>query len=180
MPQINSPLDLPRDSTNWVRVGTVTGIHGHEGNLRVDAETDNPNRFIHNSILNINNVPYRIQSAIPANTQRSRFLLKLWGVNSRDDAASLLHQIMFVDAHDTPPLPDGTYYHYQLLDMMVVNHSNEYVGRLTEVISTGQANDVYVITSDESEIIIPAIVDFVKDVNLEQSVTGTNREGIGD
>ena len=67
---------------------------------------------------------------------------------------------------EVPSPPAGTYYHYQLLDMDVVTQEGEALGRLAEVLVTG-ANDVYVVRSEHSELLVPAIADVVVDVDVE-------------
>ena len=46
-----------------------------------------------------------------------------------------------------PPPPDGSYYHFQLIDMEVYTVSGELLGEVTEILDVGP-NDVYVVTND--------------------------------
>ena len=65
----------------------------------------------------------------------------------------------------SPPLPEGVYYHYQILGLEVYTDRGVYLGKITNIIETG-GNDVYVITG-QKEVLIPAIEEVVKDVDLE-------------
>ena len=93
-------------------------------------------------------------------------LVKLAGVDTREEAAALLGEPIFVPAGDVPAPPADTYYHYQLLDMAVVDEAGASLGTVTEILHTG-ANDVYVVADGESELLLPALADVVRDVNVE-------------
>jgi 16S rRNA processing protein RimM len=67
-------------------------------------------------------------------------------------------------------LPEGEYYHHQVLGITVVDETDVVLGTLTEIIETG-ANDVYVVSDGGSparEILIPAIKQVLLDVDLDK------------
>jgi RimM protein, required for 16S rRNA processing len=67
-----------------------------------------------------------------------------------------------------PQLPEGEYYHYQLLGLTVVDEAGEIIGVLQEILVTG-ANDVMLIQSpDNKEVLIPLIDSVLLNVNLEE------------
>ena len=84
----------------------------------------------------------------------------LEGVDSRSQAEGLRGTLLMVPEDMIPPLPEGEYYHFQLADMAVFTREDEYLGRITRVLSTG-ANDVYVVAHEGRELLIPAIEDVV-------------------
>ncbi len=53
--------------------------------------------------------------------------------------------------------------------MKVYTEEGDFVGTLVEVLQTG-ANDVYVIKGEEREILIPAIKEVVKKVDVDNKV----------
>jgi 16S rRNA processing protein RimM len=86
-------------------------------------------------------------------------------LSTREQAVVLVNEGIFGATDAVPPLPEDTYYHYQLLDMTVVDPAGAELGTLTEVISTG-ANDVYVVTAEGSELMIPALAYVVLEVDV--------------
>jgi hypothetical protein len=52
--------------------------------------------------------------------------------------------------------------------MQVVDTTGGLLGRLTEVIETG-SNDVYVVTSESSEIMIPALADVLVVIDVDSN-----------
>jgi 16S rRNA processing protein RimM len=64
------------------------------------------------------------------------------------------------------PLPEGHYYIFQLVGSRVYTTGGEFLGILTEVLTTG-ANDVYVVKgTGKKEILIPALKDVVRKIDL--------------
>ena len=93
-------------------------------------------------------------------------LLKFGGVDTRDSAAALANQEIYVDAAELQPLPEGTYYHYDLIGMAVVTREGTTLGEVTQIIITG-ANDVLVVTGQGGEVLLPVIADVVKKIDAE-------------
>jgi 16S rRNA processing protein RimM len=65
-----------------------------------------------------------------------------------------------------PPLPEGAYYHFQIVDMRVYTRGKEYLGIITQVLSTG-SNDVYVVCHQGRELLVPALEGVVREVDVE-------------
>ena len=141
----------------------VVGMHGHDGRLRIQPSTDNPERFRKGARLHIAGEAYTVGRVVSG--QAGHLLMDLVGLDTQEEAAVLLHEPVVVPAEDVPEPPSGTYYHYQLIDMTVKDPSGAVLGRLSEVLSTG-ANDVYVVTGDASELMVPALADVVVDDNV--------------
>jgi len=62
-------------------------------------------------------------------------------------------------------LDEGEYYLFQLVGLTAVTEEGRELGRVKEVLQTG-ANDVYVVDTPRGELLLPAIQDVVKDVEL--------------
>ena len=155
-------LDPP---PGFVHVGVVAGPHGPSGALRILSDSDNPDRYAQGGELSIGGQTYRIAAAAPF---KAAYLIRLDGVDDAD-AATLAGEPVLAAADTAPPLPEGAYYHYQLIGLAVTDADGAPLGVLTEVLRTG-ANDVYVVTSENAELLVPAIADVVRDVDLERGV----------
>lgn len=65
-------------------------------------------------------------------------------------------------------LSDGEYFIQDLIGLAVIDIDNGTVyGKLTDVFKTG-ANDVYQVTDNNKNYLIPVIDDVVKEINLEE------------
>ena len=98
---------------------------------------------------------------------RGMALVKFQGINTREDAERLAGVELEVPIEDVPPLPDGSYYHFQILDMEVWTTTGELLGVVEDILITG-GNDVYVVRSGGGEVLVPAIEDVVLDVDVDE------------
>jgi 16S rRNA processing protein RimM len=98
------------------------------------------------------------------------FLLYLEGCPDRDAAERWREGEVFVRIEQAAPLPEGTYYRWQILDLSVQTEDGEPLGKVAEILETG-ANDVYVVRNTKgSELLLPAIVDVVRRIDLAAGV----------
>ncbi len=147
-----------------VAVGRIIRGHGNDGTLRVQSLSDNPSRF---QVGNNLTVAGRSRAITGFRELPGGYgLLRLDGLESADAVRSLAGQWLVAPVDLTPDLPPGEYYHYQLVGLEVVTDQAERLGTLQEVLITG-SNDVYVVTSGGGrEILIPAVTQVVKEVDL--------------
>ena len=147
-----------------VAVGRVIRPHGTDGTLRVQSLSDNPARFQVGSNLTVAGKNRTIADfrELPGGYA----LLRLDGLESADAVRSLAGQWLIAPADPVPDLPPGEYYHYQLVGLTVVTDQGEDLGTLQEVLITG-SNDVYVVASETgTEILLPAVTQVIKEVDL--------------
>ena len=64
-------------------------------------------------------------------------------------------------------LPEGQYYYFQLIGLEVWTTQGEFLGNITEILAT-ESNDNYVVRNTNGEILIPAIEDVVKSIDLDK------------
>ena len=67
-------------------------------------------------------------------------------------------------AQESPNLPEGEFFHYQLMGMRVLAEDGEDLGQIIEIIITG-SNDVYVVSGPKGEILIPALAQVILNVD---------------
>jgi 16S rRNA processing protein RimM len=118
---------------------------------------------IRNVFLGEEREPWRAARVRPRPNGKEA-LVKLAGLDTPEDAAARRGQLVRVALADAPPLPEGEYYHYQLLGIDVVDEAETFLGRLAQIIETG-ANDVYVVRGPAGEILLPAIEGVVLSVD---------------
>ena len=95
-----------------------------------------------------------------------RVYLKLAGVDDREAAEALRGATIEVPLEQAVRLPPGSYYWHQLIGLAVETKRGESLGRLVDILTTG-SNDVYVVRDDARELLLPAIRDVIREVDLE-------------
>lgn len=94
-------------------------------------------------------------------------VLKLAGIETRSQAEALRGAPLAVRREQAVALPPETYFWYQIIGLEVVDLDGRQLGRVAEVLRTG-SNDVYVVRSGDRELLLPAIRDVVRAIDLDQ------------
>ena len=155
------------DNPEPVNVGWVLGSHGRSGEIRVKSYTDVATRFDPGQDLYIDGVPYRITDFSSA--KRDQVILKLQGIDTPPAAEGLSGQWLTSPAQDSPELSAGEFFHFQLLGLHARTEEGEELGTLREVIQTG-SNDVYRVEKDGKELLLPAISQVIRRVDLSAGI----------
>ena len=95
------------------------------------------------------------------------FLLISREIGTVEEAHRLVGAELCVPESRLPPTASGEFYWYQLIGLEVVNTEGQKLGTLEEIIETG-SNDVYVVRRGREEILVPAIEEVVRDVDLQR------------
>jgi 16S rRNA processing protein RimM len=148
-------------------VGRVLGSHGVHGEVRAQVLTELPYRFDPGETLFLQGEPFRVRSG--SRSSGDTIILKLEGIDSPAAARALTGQELLAPAEASPELPDGEYFHYQLIGMQVFTEAGEDLGRIIEIIITG-SNDVYAVSGPNGEILLPAISQVILQVDTARGV----------
>ena len=146
-------------------VGVITGSWGLRGDVKVQPQSDFSERFSKGSELHVNGQRETIEASRP---YRGGYVIRLSGVTDRTAADSMRGSLLTVQEGDIPTLPEGTFYHFQLIDMQVFSDEGESLGAIVEILDTS-ANDVYVVRDEEGpDLLIPAISETVLEVDVDE------------
>ena len=99
--------------------------------------------------------------------RKGKAIVKLNTIDSIEDAQKLRGQPIETQRSQIHPLPEGQYYHFQVIGLEVWTIQGEILGNITEVL-TADSNDNYVVSGAKGEILIPAIEDVVKAIDLNK------------
>ncbi|HEX3047156.1 MAG TPA: ribosome maturation factor RimM [Bacillota bacterium] len=156
------------NACDLIAVGEVLKAQGIHGELKVAPLTDNPRRF-----AEIRRVYWKQPGGYQELfIERYRLfnqfvLLKFTGIDNMTDAQALGRGLIFIPRVERPRLPEGRYYLDEIEGLRVFTTSGELLGEITEILQTG-SNDVYCIKGAGQEILLPALKDVIKTIELEQ------------
>lgn len=157
---------------DYIAVGEITGPHGSHGEIKVLPLTDFPERW---GLLSQAEVQvgekFFVCHIVGVRPFRGGVLLKLREIDDPETAASLRRGLICIPRTEAMPLPEGTYYIFDLIGLAVYTMDGGYLGELQEVLSL-PANDVYVVKAPPpgKEILLPAIKDVIKEISLEKRI----------
>ncbi|MDU2065168.1 MAG: ribosome maturation factor RimM [Sporomusaceae bacterium] len=152
----------------FISVGKIVAPHGVRGDLRIMALTDDLARFEklqhvfleQTTKLTIESVKYH----------KGSVLLKFKEHASRNDVESLRGKLLYITQDQLIPLPEGRYYHFDLIGLSVYDEAGQLLGTLKDILETG-SNDVYVVEAEDVQskpILVPALKKVVKSIDLTE------------
>ena len=150
----------------YITIGMIVSHWGLQGHVKVTVETDFPQRFSSSSKVYIDNRPVVIDEAT---WHKGNVIVKLQGVDTEEDADELVGHIIEVHHSQLFSLENDVYFHFQLIDLDVITSNGDAIGKISEILSVASA-DVYVIKGESSEILIPAIDEIIKLIDLKKGI----------
>lgn len=153
-----------------LQVGVITTTHGIRGEVKVYPTTDDAHRFDYLESVLLDTGKELCELEIQRVKYFKQFvILKFRDVDNINDIEPYKGKSLYVTRDFAVPLEENEYYIADLIDMDVFLEDGSLFGTLKDVMETG-ANDVYVIhTTDKKEVLVPAIKDCVKEVDVEQN-----------
>jgi 16S rRNA processing protein RimM len=147
----------------YVAVGRVLGPWGLRGEIKVEPLSPE-STLAAGKFVFAGHRRYEIQES-----RRSGrlFRLKLSGVETREAAQALRASYLEVPEAGLEPLSEGQYYRYQLIGLAVRSVDGTQLGRVVDIFSTPE-NDVYVVDGSHGEVLLPAVDDVIRDINLAE------------
>jgi 16S rRNA processing protein RimM len=177
--------DLPgknvKEPIDPVIIGRFARPVGIQGELKAKAENSNAALIMDSKTITVRLKNSFKQFNVLKTTQTgSSYHIWLEDLNSRDLAELLTGCEMVIAASEVPALPESEYYIDDLINCKIVTEDGEELGFLQEVWQQ-EHHDVWVLDGYTGEILIPAVKDFIINVDLEiHRITIRNIEGLRD
>jgi 16S rRNA processing protein RimM len=150
-------------SDTLITIGKIVAPHGVRGDVRVIPLTDFPERFTKLKSVLIDDRTLIIQGV---RYHKQFVLLKFRDIDSINEVECLRGKLLQIQRKDVAPLPEGRYYQFEIIGLAVYNEQDECLGTITEILETG-SNDVYVVENRENkQILVPALKDVVKKIDI--------------
>lgn len=148
-------------------IGVVLSPHGVGGMVKVFPYSDFPERIKELDLVGLQKDSWKKEMLIEQASLYGRFwLIKFRGIDNREDAAALREGLLTIPIENRVSLPDDSYYHDQLIGLMVVDSVEKPIGIIVDLLSTG-GHDLLIMEDnlDKKRIMIPAVKRFVRQVD---------------
>ncbi len=154
----------------FLEVGKIVSTHGVQGEVRVQPWCDSTDFLCQFDTLYMDRLGNSAADVIRARPHGNVVVMKLKGIDSMDEAATLRGKLLYISREDVR-LDEGAYFVQDLLGMQVLDaDTGEIYGVVDDVSETG-ANDVYHICFPDGTVhYIPAIPDVVTEVDVDAQV----------
>lgn len=173
---------MPGEHDNLIAVGKITGTHGIRGQLRLQSYSGNLDSLqaVRSIILRQPNGTLREYGLRRAAEHGNAFLLTLAGFDNINQVLDMVGSELCLLPEQLPETGDDEYYWRDLLGLTVVTDNGETLGTISDILETG-ANDIYVVTCQDHEYLIPAVASVIDSVDLQtKTMTITPLEGLLD
>jgi 16S rRNA processing protein RimM len=148
-----------------VVIGRIARAHGNKGQVIVNLETDFPEERFRAGEVVIVGDEVSARTIRGVRFHQGRPVIALEGVDTMDDAEALAGAELKIAASGREPLPDGTFYHADLIGCEVRDDHDALVGTVTKVEGT-LAMSRLVVAGARSEVLIPLVADICVGIDI--------------
>lgn len=152
----------------YLELGQIVNVKGLKGEVKVNSFTDDNTKFERIPKVFIkqkgNLKEYEIEKV---GYNKNQVIIKFKNIDTVEEAEKLRNSYIVVDREIFGELPEGVYYIADLIGLKVFTESNEYLGKVDDIFSTG-SNDVYVVKDDlGKQKLLPGIDEVIKVIDIE-------------
>ncbi len=150
-----------------VAIGRVVKPQGRRGELLTEPLSDRPERFpqLRRTFVLAEGGAAREVAVTGCWPHKGRFVLKLEGVDTIGAAEAFRGLEVRIAPEELEPLPQGSYYHHELVGLRAVDASDRELGRVTGVWETGAEAPVLIVRGAAGEQLVPLCAEFVRSVD---------------
>lgn len=152
----------------YLELGQIVNTFGIKGQVKVMPFTDDIKKFDKLKEIYIEKKhELKLFQIEKVNYSKNMVILKLKGIETPEEAERLRNSYLKINRKDAKKLPEGTYYIADLIGLDVYTDENKLLGKVDYIYNAG-SSDIYVIKDEQGkEILLPAIKEVLKQVDLE-------------
>ena len=155
------------DSTELVTIGVIEKPFGVRGEMRVRSLSDVPGRFegLTRVTLEAPSGTVKDVTIRSVRAMNGSYVLGMDVCSTPEDAAMFRGWTLKIPQGSAPPLPQGQFYEYELIGLLVRDETGRAVGTLEKILKT-PGHHVFVVRGEGGEVLIPAAKDVVVAVDV--------------
>ena len=152
-----------------LEIGQIVNTFGIKGFVKVNPFVDDISRYDDLEKVYVKrNKELKEMEVEEVKYHKNMVLLKFKGVDKVEDAELLRNSYLEVDRENAIELQEGEYFIVDLLGLDVFTEEGQVLGKLEDIFNTG-SNDIYVVKDDlGKQVLLPAISDVIKSINIEE------------
>ena len=164
------------NKNEWLVVGLITSCHGIKGQLKVKSLTDFEERFLKPGMrwVQKENEPPLEMKLTSGYRQpgRATFIIRLEGINTRNDAEQLKKFKILVKTHNLPRLQKEEFHLLELVNLQVKTLENDKLKIIGKVLDLeNEKNNLLVIQlfKNQKVVLIPFVEEIVPLVDIKNN-----------
>ena len=147
-----------------LEAGIIANTHGVRGEVRIQPWADSPAFLADLDFLYIDGSPVRIVSA---KIHKGCVIAALEGVSDIAGAIAIKSKVVYINRDDVK-LEEGRNFIADLIGLRAIDAKTDTVLGVVSDVMVNPANNIYVIKGAPREMLIPAVADFVEEVNIAE------------
>ena len=152
-----------------LEIGQIVNTFGIKGFVKVNPFVDDVSRF--DDLKKVYIKKQKVLKELEVEEvkyHKNMVLVKFKGIDKVEEAETLRNSYLEVDRENAIELQEGEYFIADLLGLDVITDEGKTLGKLEDIFNTG-SNDIYVVKDEVGkQILLPAISEVIKEINLEE------------
>ncbi len=155
----------------YFEIGQIVNTSGLKGILKIKPFTDDIKKF-----SNLKTIYIKTKSGLTefkieqVRYVKNMVMLKLAGIDTVEEAEKYRNLYIRILRDQEEELEEGSYYVVDILGCKVNTDANQELGKIVDVFQTG-SNDVYVVKDEQGkQILLPAIKQVIKNVDIKNKI----------
>ncbi|MEF2931830.1 MAG: ribosome maturation factor RimM [Clostridia bacterium] len=152
----------------YLEIGQIVNTFGIKGQVKIVPFTDDITRYDELKEIYVEKKnELKLFQIEQVNYKKNMVILKLKGIETVEEAEKLRNCYLKIDRKDAKELPKDTYFIVDLLGLEVYTDEGKLLGKVDDIYNAG-SSDIYVVKDElGKQILLPAIKDVLKEVDLE-------------
>jgi 16S rRNA processing protein RimM len=150
-----------------VALGKIGKAHGVKGAFRVWPYADDLERFADLKRVTLTRGAKTLATSVESvRIAPGYVIMQTDAVHTPEEVQIWLGGDLEIESAERVELPEGKFFHDQVIGLSVETVEGKKVGKVIEIID-GPGNDVYVCSDGANEFLIPAVDVFVKSIDVK-------------
>lgn len=166
--------------SQYLECGKIINTHGVRGGLKLESWCDTPDDLASlKKVFLKNGEEYICHKVKRASVFKQFVLFELDGISDINIAEMLKGTVVYADRDDISIDEDAVFI-ADMIGLPVIDiESGEEIGKLSDVLNLG-ASDLYEIKTKSGKKLIPAVPEFIKEIDLDRGIFVALIEGMLD
>ena len=152
---------------DFLEIGQIVNTFGVKGMVKVVPFTENVERFAElKSVFLEKNNKIEEKKVEETKFHKNMILVKFKNIETIEEAEKYVNAYLKVDRQNAIELKENEFFIADLLGSEIYTDENVLLGKLEDIFNTG-SNDIYVVKDEKGkQILLPAIADVIKNIDV--------------
>ena len=158
------------EKKQYLECALIINTHGVRDDVKLESLCGTPQVLAGlKRVYFLENGEYRETRVLHASVFKRFVLATLEGIDDMDKAMAVKGKTLYAARGDFK-LKKGDFFIVDLIGLEVIDHeSGKVYGKVSDVINRG-ASDIYVVKTESGERMMPAVKEFVKNIDVERGI----------